>query len=111
MFFAGGEEIKEESDIEVPYLGADDVINEVLILLARLELDRQEIHKEYIKETEKVFTLQKKVDDLCLRRLKDLPVLVQRGRSRYYSSLCHHTFVYFRKLFNCPVTVKLSGNV
>lgn len=67
------------SDLDLPYLGADDAIDEVIILLARLEADRQETQQHYLEETRTVATLKKKIDDLCLRRLRDLPLLVQRG--------------------------------
>ncbi|XP_025109475.1 coiled-coil domain-containing protein 178-like [Pomacea canaliculata] len=66
------------SDLDLPYLGADDAIDEVIILLARLEADRQETQQHYLEETRTVATLKKKIDDLCLRRLRDLPLLVQR---------------------------------
>ncbi|KAK7483485.1 hypothetical protein BaRGS_00025284 [Batillaria attramentaria] len=68
----------EEEGLDIPYLGAEDVIEETITLLARLELDRQEAQRAYMKEVETVATLKKKTNDLRLRRLREMPALVQR---------------------------------
>ena len=73
------EEMEEEGGLEIPYLGAEDVIDEVITLLARLESDRQDTQGRFKQEMETAVTLKKKIDDLCLRRLRELPILVQRG--------------------------------
>lgn len=63
----------------IPYLGAQEVIEEVITLLAELETDRRETQERYIKETLRADWLQRKIDELQLHRLQKLPVLVQRG--------------------------------
>ncbi|XP_046357907.2 coiled-coil domain-containing protein 178-like [Haliotis rufescens] len=68
----------ENQGLDIPYLGAEDVIDEVITLLARLENDRHETEGKLGQERGKVSKLTTKIDDLCLRRLRDLPVLVQR---------------------------------
>ncbi|KAL8600724.1 hypothetical protein ACOMHN_057313 [Nucella lapillus] len=72
------EEEVEEEGLEIPYLGAEDVIDEVITLLARLETDRQNTQDRFHQELDTAVTLKKRIDDLCLRRLKELPELVQR---------------------------------
>ena len=74
------EEAVEEEGLEIPYLGAEDVIDEVITLLARLETDRLDTQNRYEHELDTAATLKTKIDELCLRRLKELPVLVQRGK-------------------------------
>lgn len=72
------EEVGEEGGLEIPYLGAEDVMEEVITLLARLETDRQHTQNRFTQEMDTAVTLKKKIDDLCLRRLRELPQLVQR---------------------------------
>ena len=73
------EEVVEDVGLEIPYLGAEDVIDEVITLLARLETDRQDTQNRFQQEITTAATLKTKIDELCLRRLRELPVLVQRG--------------------------------
>ncbi|CAL1526941.1 unnamed protein product [Lymnaea stagnalis] len=63
---------------DIPYLGAQEVIDEVIILLARLENDWHETQEAYLKEVARTEMLRAKIDELRLRRLKELPALVQR---------------------------------
>lgn len=70
--------IKEEDGALLPYLGAEDVLDEVVTLLARLENDRVEILKSLENEKEKVVRLNDKIDHLCLVRMRELPIAVQR---------------------------------
>lgn len=73
------EEVKEpDIDTSAPYLGAEDVIEEVLTLLARLENDRQETEKALEREKERVIRLVAKIDFHCKRRMKELPSVVQK---------------------------------
>ena len=76
-----------------PYLGAEDVIDEILTLLARLEDDRQETDIAYEREKERVIRLANKIDSHCQRRITELPAVVQKG-------IYHMTF--------CPKVIKLS---
>ncbi|XP_041357079.1 coiled-coil domain-containing protein 178-like [Gigantopelta aegis] len=77
-----GAHVEEEAvpvaESESPYLGADEVISEVIVLLARLDNERLETEKKLHLEHEKVARLSRKIDDLCMRRLRDLPILVQK---------------------------------
>ena len=70
--------IKEEEDALLPYLGAEDVLDEIVTLLARLENDRMEILKSLVHEKEKVVRLNDKIDHLCLVRMRELPIAVQK---------------------------------
>ncbi|XP_062617732.1 coiled-coil domain-containing protein 178-like [Saccostrea cucullata] len=71
-------EEKPEGGLEIPYLGAEDVIEEVITLLARLENDKIETEKFLRNEEERVERLSNKIDNLCLRRMTELPAIVQR---------------------------------
>lgn len=71
--------------LDIPYLGAEDVIEEVITLLARLENDRVETEKTLKNEQERVVRLNNKIDNLCLRRMTELPSIVQRGNLNKYS--------------------------
>lgn len=66
-------------DTTVPYLGAEEAIEEVLTLLARLENDRQETENALQREKERVVRLGAKIDFHCRRRMKELPAVVQKG--------------------------------
>lgn len=66
-------------DTIVPYLGAEEAIEEVLTLLARLENDRQETENALQREKERVVRLGAKIDSHCQRRMKELPAVVQKG--------------------------------
>lgn len=70
----------EEDSALLPYLGAEDVLDEVVTLLARLENDRIDILKALENEKQKVVRLNDKIDHLCLVRMRELPIAVQRGR-------------------------------
>ena len=77
--------IAEEEDIhtdELPYLGAQDVIDEVITLLARLENDRQITYDSYLQEIARANKLIEKIDELQLRKLREMPALVQRGEKK-----------------------------
>lgn len=70
--------IQEEDSALLPYLGAEDVLDEVVTLLARLENDRIDILKALENEKQKVVRLNDKIDHLCLVRMRELPIAVQR---------------------------------
>jgi hypothetical protein len=73
-----------ENDYEPSITGSNymdlkrNVIDEVLILIARLVEDRRRTEIQHEEEKQNVFHLTKKLDKLGLRRNHDLPVLVQR---------------------------------
>ena len=69
---------------EIPFLGADEVIEEVITLLAKLETDRQETLSKLKNERDRVIILGEKIDALAIKRMYDLPEAVQKGE---YSGL------------------------
>ena len=75
-YFTEEEEIHTD---ELPYLGAQDVIDEVITLLARLENDRQVTYNSYLEEIARANKLIEKIDELQLRKMREMPALVQRG--------------------------------
>lgn len=72
---------EQQGGLDIPYLGAEDVIEEVITLLARLENDRIETEKGLKNEKDRVVRLNNKIDNLCLRRMTELPAIVQRGKN------------------------------
>ncbi|PIK35947.1 putative coiled-coil domain-containing protein [Apostichopus japonicus] len=68
----------EMLDDELPKLGAEDVIDEVVTLLGRLESDRQDTESLLEKEKKRVVWLQGKIDTLAHKRLVELPKAVQK---------------------------------
>lgn len=63
--------------LDVPYLGAEEVVDEVISLLARLENDRMEVINKLELENDKVVRLNRKIDRLCLKRMVEMPAVVQ----------------------------------
>lgn len=74
---------EQQGGLDIPYLGAEDVIEEVITLLARLENDRIETEKGLKNEKDRVVRLNNKIDNLCLRRMTELPAIVQRGKKMF----------------------------
>lgn len=72
------QDTEQQGGLDIPYLGAEDVIEEVITLLARLENDRIETEKGLKNEKDRVVRLNNKIDNLCLRRMTELPAIVQR---------------------------------
>ena len=68
-------------EFEIPYLGAEDVIDEVITLLAKLENDRRDTKKNLQNEKERVCKLSSKIDNLSEQRLQALPDAVQSGKN------------------------------
>ena len=71
-------------EYEIPYLGADEVIEEVVTLLAKLEDDRQETLKSLRQERDRVGNLGAKIDSLASQRMSELPQAVQRGNTHCF---------------------------
>ena len=69
----------QESSTDIPYLGAEQVVEEVITLLAKLENDRQQSVTHYKAQREKVKKLSARIDALAERRLDMLPAAVQNG--------------------------------
>ncbi|KAJ8034089.1 hypothetical protein HOLleu_24515 [Holothuria leucospilota] len=65
-------------DEDLPKLGAEEVIDEVVTLLGRLETDRQDTEGTLEKEKQRVHWLQGRIDFLANKRLVELPRAVQK---------------------------------
>ena len=63
----------------VPYLGAEEVLEEVITLLARMEAERQDTEMKIKEERHRVKILAEKIDQLSQLALEQLPMAVQRG--------------------------------
>ena len=74
---------------EAPYLGIEDVAEEVILLLARLESDRQETLKQLYGERDRVKMLKHRIHSLAEQKLVQLPVAVQKGWSTFFSISTH----------------------
>ena len=57
----------------------DDVIDEVILLLGRMESDRISTLEALVKERERVQLLRSQIDTQAYKRMHDLPLAVQRG--------------------------------
>ena len=75
---------------ELLHLGAGEVLDEVLRLLARLELDRQTTFEKITSEICRVAELQNRVDRLALARIITFPSVVQKGISQKENQLRVH---------------------
>ncbi|KAL3868233.1 hypothetical protein ACJMK2_041064 [Sinanodonta woodiana] len=71
------DESERGDGLRIPYLGAEEVVDEVITLMARLENDRQETVNALEREKERVITLGNKIDDISLQKLRDLPKAVE----------------------------------
>ena len=78
-------------EFEIPYLGAEDVIDEVITLLAKLENDRRETKQNLKQEKNRVDMLSNKIDHVSEQRLQALPEAVQNGKRTYslHNILCN----------------------
>ena len=70
---------EEDEDEDRWYLGTEEVIEETITLLAKLETDRQETLKTLTEERKRTGKLRQSIDDMAVRRLLDLPEYVQKG--------------------------------
>lgn len=64
---------------ELPYLGGMDVVEEVFGLISRLETDRQYHERDLFEQKRTARRLQKKIDDLAIKRAKEFAAAVQTG--------------------------------
>ena len=90
----------EGLQIDLPYLGADDVIEEVVVILAKLEKDRMETRSSLQKERDRGKKLRSKIDTLAQDRLINLPKAVQKGEcllhAHFSIKLINYSVIYFR---------------
>ena len=73
--------LPEMIEYDIPYLGAEEVIDEVITLLARLENDRRTSRQNLKKEKERMEMLQDNIDKLAMHRMAEFSESVQRGKS------------------------------
>lgn len=71
------EKKESQGTFDIPFLGAEDVIEEVVALLARLESDRQETGKSYANEEKRADNLKSRINRIHLKRMEELPLAVQ----------------------------------
>ena len=65
--------------MDIPYLGAEEVIDEVVLLLAKMESDRKDTLEALGKERGRYEMLKSKIDNFSVQRMLELPLAVQRG--------------------------------
>lgn len=65
-------------DLTLPYLGAEEVIEEVITLIAKLEKDRREVKDLLKNENARVEKLGNQIDRVAQQRMEELPQCVQR---------------------------------
>ena len=64
----------------LPHLGAGDVVDEVVALLAKLECERCEVLDALQRERQRSEVLKVRINEFCKKRLVDLPKAVQAGQ-------------------------------
>ena len=64
----------------LPYLGAEEVIEEVVLLLAKMETGRKDHLDCLAKERQRSEMLKCKIDHYQSDRMLNLPVEVQKGK-------------------------------
>lgn len=94
-------EDEQAEGMDEPYLGAEEVIEEVITLLARLETDRLDCISKLKQESERVVRLNDKIDKLCLKRMVDMPIVVQRGKENMSSAILVVIDFLLSTLFTC----------
>ncbi|XP_078673105.1 uncharacterized protein LOC144912123 [Branchiostoma floridae x Branchiostoma belcheri] len=117
------DEEEEEPEVleavpELPYLGAEEVIDEVMALLGRLEADRLDTESKLVEEKQKGKRLQVKIDMLSHRRMVELPLSVQREHeacamdiSELHWHVNYKTRQNQRNLTKAEVAERLNTNV
>ena len=73
--------MRSSEEYQLPYLGGDEVVEEVIALLAKLETDRQEVLESLKTQRLKSKQLKMKINEFCKQRLCDLPRAVQAGKN------------------------------
>ena len=80
----------------LPHLGAGDVVDEVVALLAKLECERCEVLDALQRERQRSEVLKVRINEFCKKRLVDLPKAVQAGRRRSRSLIsCFNLSLFF----------------
>lgn len=69
---------QKDLDLTLPYLGAEEVIEEVITLIAKLEKDRRDIKDLLKNEHERVSKLGNHIDRVAQQRMEELPQCVQK---------------------------------
>jgi len=71
--------VEPAPEMDIPYLGAEEVIDEVVLLLAKMESDRKDTLEALGKERGRYEMLKSKIDNFSVQRMLELPLAVQRG--------------------------------
>ena len=71
---------QNDLDLTLPYLGAEEVIDEVITLIAKLEKDRRETKDLLKSEKDRVARLGNQIDKVAQQRMEELPQCVQKGK-------------------------------
>ncbi|XP_064626138.1 coiled-coil domain-containing protein 178-like [Lineus longissimus] len=66
------------SELDIPYLGAEEVLDEVMTLLGKLETDRIESMTQYKQQIHLVRNLGARIDGIAEHRMNELPKAVQK---------------------------------
>lgn len=93
-------DVVKASDVDGPFLGVGEVLEEVIVLLAKLELDRQDLVQALKDEKHVAKRLQDRIDELCLWRLRNIGKLTQKGTT--WSVIGG----FFDQLFACVCDIK-----
>ena len=89
-------------EYQLPFLGGDEVVEEVIALLAKLENDRQETLEALKVQRVKSKQLKLKINEHCKKRLCDLPRAVQAGKSAVCLSACLSVCLSVRLVASVP---------
>lgn len=84
--------IPQGLEADIPYLGAEEVVDEVLTLLARLDKDRIETEESLKKEKNRVKMLGSEIDQLAEKRRLNLPAAVQAGTDSIFLFILHQYY-------------------
>ncbi|XP_048030085.1 coiled-coil domain-containing protein 178 [Megalobrama amblycephala] len=74
------------------WMGATDVLMEVMSLIERLELDRREAEKALQEEKEKAKKILKRLESLCLWKQNEFPIAMQKEREACSTDIAELTW-------------------
>jgi hypothetical protein len=71
---------KVAAELHIPYLGAEEVLDEVMTLLGKLETERIDCKTNHKQQKHIVENLGAKIDAYAEYRMNELPKAVQNGK-------------------------------
>jgi hypothetical protein len=89
-------------------LRADDVLEEVLIILARLEHDRRRTEINLKKERQNVIILKNQIERWAMKRITELPIMVQKEHEACVTDI---TELHWHIAFNTKTEERLRHKV